>query len=46
MQLPHLGKGDYPKIQMQNLATSYWMGTALVANGGKHTMQSKRTILN
>ena len=46
IRLPHLGKGDYPKIQMQNLATSYWMSTALIANGDKHTMQYKRTYLN
>jgi hypothetical protein len=45
IRLPHLGKGDYPKTQTQNLATSYWMSTALIAKGDKHTMQYKRNCL-
>jgi hypothetical protein len=45
IRLPHLGKGDYPKTQTQNLATFYWMSTALIAKGDKHTMQYKRNCL-
>lgn len=43
--LPHLGKEHCPKSQMQQLETSYYTSTTLVASGVKHTVQFNQTII-